>query len=936
MRYRFGPYEVDASARVLSGPHGPIPLQPRAFSLLVHLIEQRQRALSVGELIEAVWSGETVTTASLTQAVRSIRKALGDDGDAQGVVRTVRRHGYQFVAELEGEPATPSAPLLGRHAEGAELRAALAAVQTGGPRLILVEGEAGIGKTTLVQAFADRLRGEGVTVAWGSAHPHPDAPPFWPWITALQALEAQRASAQPISPTLDVSDATPQDLFRRFNAVRAWLSALAADRAAVVIFEDLHWADASTLQLLDFVLREPSRARLLFVGTWRSWEGDAQAQAALQRAPRARSLHLGGLGPDDARALAGPQAGGVDALVALTAGNPLFITELVRHRATTRAAGLPPTLQAVIGARIDRVAAPGRRVLDAAAVTGELATPSLVRRLGGDGLDLALASGLLRLEGHELRFSHALVQESLYEALAPGERTRLHLAAADAIEERVAGEPGRWEHAAAFHAWSAGPEGDPARALSQCLRAADLASRRVAHAEAALHLDRALEVSRWPPEGAPAQRVDLLVKAAEAHHWAGARPTAWARLRDARQLAIALGDQALLARAALGMGLVAYVGAIGATNDEELGALYEALQALAPEAVALRAALQARIAMLCHWSGLAEAARSRARAAQAVAAPDPGVAALTAMASYLVAHGPEADASRGDRADQLVAVCRTAGLWDLELAARMWRLTEHLAAGRAAAFQASVQEARILLEQRRHPVVGHVLDTLLLQLGWNGPACDDAIAALRERCALSRNPNALTMTIGHLFVLRRDQGRLDELGALVDEARPQHPNIAFWEAMSAVAALDGGRRAEARERAGACLADPRLIGRTDPLWLGTLLLVAEVIAAVGSRDQMQRAVDLLAPSSGRHGVLGNPVACLGPVDGILGRLALGMGDTGRAIALLDRADRDATALGAVRAAARVRLARLAAEGRPVDDVTASAQAMGFPGLALIG
>lgn len=210
MRYHFGPFELDASRRTLSDPSGPIPLQPRAMSVLVLLVESRHRVVRFGELVERVWVDEVVTAASLRQAVRSIRRALGDDGDAQGAIRTVPRHGYQFVAGIAGDDVPRERHVVGREAELAELRGALDAATRGAARLVLIEGEAGIGKSTLLHAFAESMRGDGVAVAVGNAHPHDDAPPFWPWIRALRELEARAQPPRVTRPRRRMMAAAPQ------------------------------------------------------------------------------------------------------------------------------------------------------------------------------------------------------------------------------------------------------------------------------------------------------------------------------------------------------------------------------------------------------------------------------------------------------------------------------------------------------------------------------------------------------------------------------------------------------------------------------------------------------------------------------------------------------------------------------------------------------
>lgn len=924
MKYRFGEFELDVAARVLVGPAGTAALQPRALSVLIRLVEQRHRAITIPELLETVWAGEVVTPASVTQAVRSIRRALGDEGS----IRTVRRHGYQFVVRVAGDDGMPDRRFVGRDAELAALEGALAKAASGGARLMLVEGEAGIGKTSLLRAFVDLLPGRSVAFGRGSAHPQGDAPPFWPWIGALQELEG-RTGQGAIFERLQASDGTALDRYRRFDEVRGFLARRAMDRTIVVLLEDLHWADASTLQLLQFVLRESARPRLLVVATWRTAHGPMQALDELRALPRTVGLRLGGLDRVAIASLAGDAPLDADKLLARTGGNPLFITELLRHRADGGGSTLPSTVRAVIGARLDRLPATARRVLEAAAVLGDAAELPLIASVAGEpgarGLLVELAStGLVRVDDERVLFSHALVGEYLDEKLDPRERERLHAAAADALEERETLQPGRWCDAIAVHSWRAGPSADARRTLERCLAAARIASGRVAHAEAARHYDHALDAAGSLAGFETVERAQLLLRAAEAHHWAGNRAEADARLAGARHIAIARGDEELLARSALGLGMVVYMGETGGTNVEALRSLDEALQALPPKPGALRCALEARVSMLSYWSGLQDAAREYAgRAIEGAGrVREPVSAALAAMADYLVHLGPDDDGDRAERARRLVETCAASQRPDLELAARMWRIQELLAAGDADAFRAAMHDCRRRLEQHGHPLLGHFLDVLELQLAGTADACAPAIAGLHARLLESRNPNIETVTAAHRVILSHDEVRWDALSGLLVEARRTHPNMAVWGVLDALLALRDGRLDEARTRCATLLADPRIAEVADIQWLPTTMLLGEVVATAGDPSQIARVRLLLDRSAGRHGVFGMPVVYLAPVDHVRGLLAAAAGDRARAVELLGHAEHQALELGAARAARLSRDARR----RVLDDAASAGPA----------
>ncbi|GIJ56740.1 LuxR family transcriptional regulator [Virgisporangium aurantiacum] len=440
-----------------------------------------------------------------------------------------------------------SAEFVGRAAELAAIHSALEAAADGDGRFVLVAGDAGIGKTRLVQAACaqatlDRFgavvggcvqlgavplafapvveMARGLRDELGSDRFAELAPPA---LTALLGGEETVGAGQLFAPLVD--------FLARLGRLRPWL----------VVFEDLHWADASTRDLIAFLGRNLRRVAVTVVLTYRSDELHRRHPlrpllADLERDSETERITLSGLNRSDlVELLIGlgchdVDLAGVAALLARTGGNPLYVEELVAAAPTAAAlhGGLPSTLSEAVLARVGRLSAPAQAVLRRAAVLGtELddrllaACSDLPAEQTTEALREALGAQLLVLDGRTCRFRHALLAEALYEDLLPGERQRIHVAAAQALEagEHAPGLPDHMRWALLAHHWNAAH--DVPRTFVASLRAGSEGLRVNAHAAACGHLERALELwDRVPNAAARAgmDRAALLLQAADAVH----------------------------------------------------------------------------------------------------------------------------------------------------------------------------------------------------------------------------------------------------------------------------------------------------------------------------------------------------------------------------------------------------------------------------------
>jgi DNA-binding CsgD family transcriptional regulator len=436
--------------------------------------------------------------------------------------------------------------LVGRRAELAALTALESTPDT---RLVLVDGDAGVGKTRLVKAFTART---GASVLTGGCLQFEADIPYAPFVEALPQLFTGATAA---------GDRAAE--YRRVaDAVRA------AGERVVLVVEDLHWADAATRDLLLFLHRALASAPVLMIVTCRADEVPAHHPVAtliaeLARSPHTARLHLAPLDRDGVAALATavlgttPPAELVDTLVTRAEGNPFFTEELLAAGNT-----VPRTVREIIVTRMARLSAPAQRLARLASVVGRTVPHDLLASLvPEDELDLAVRDlvdhgQLVIVEPDSYAFRHALIHEALYRELLPGERRQAHATVARCLTRRP--ELAMAPAAELAHHWDAAGEAEPA--LVAALRAAAAATQGLAPAAAHAHYERALR--RWPDVAGPeaATGIDhdtLLERAAEAASLAGHNQRAveltrqrLAALRDPERVAHAYEQLSYQARSA--------------------------------------------------------------------------------------------------------------------------------------------------------------------------------------------------------------------------------------------------------------------------------------------------------------------------------------------------------------------------------------------------
>jgi DNA-binding SARP family transcriptional activator len=530
---------------------------------------------------------------------------------------------------------------VGRGPELQHLLSAFDDASIGRGRLVLLVGEPGIGKSRLAEELVVQARARGAGILVGRCWEAGGAPAYWPWVQSLRGLihetkvETLRtllgAGAGDLAqllpelreffPDLPEPRAPESDSarFRLFEAASAFLKAAAHSRTLVLVLDDLHAADETSLLLLQFLARELGKSRLLVIGSFRNVDPTptdplTTAVTELLREPITTTIALGGLAEHDVRRFIELTAGEspteklVVAIHAETEGNPLFVGEIVRLLATEGGItvdpprlGIPQSVRDVIARRLRHLSEECHRVLVLASVLGrEFALDALARVANVsddellDALDEAMAAGVVSdVPGSptHARFSHVLIRDTLYDFLTTARRVRLHRRVVEALEALYGQEPGPHLAELAYHCTAGSDFG---KALRYASLAGDRAFALLAYEEAARLYQTALdsaELTGLTDE----RRHELLLLLGEAESRAGNTPAAKTAFLSAAEIARRLNLRQDLARAAAGYG-GRIVWARAGDDDRLVPLLQEGLAALADDEVELRARLSARLA----------------------------------------------------------------------------------------------------------------------------------------------------------------------------------------------------------------------------------------------------------------------------------------------------------------------------------------------------
>jgi class 3 adenylate cyclase len=591
------PWPPGASVRVRMGIHTgqAIPVNGAYTGLAVHRAARICAAARGGQVLvsqatQTLIEDEEETEPGFTLAELGERRLKDLD-------RPVRLFELTLSEPAALAPAQALPAIVGRSAEIRIMSAAYARVLAGQSQVMLITGEAGIGKTTLVEELAGQVRSAGHRVRIGESAPITGTTlAYGPFVAAL-GHEADWLLAD------DPADNMLAARHRLFVRVAGLLAGLAARSPLVLVLEDLHWADESSRELLTFLAVRLREEPVMIVGTLREDDLTDSVRrwlTELEHRPRVTRLRLGRMTDAEIAGLvvgampAGAGPGQVTAVVAAADGNPLFAKELAR----SDPGGPPVSITDAVLAKAAALTAPARAVVEQVSVAdGGMSHELLAATVNQSqprlltAVRAAIESGLLAPAGDGYSFTHALIREVIYTRTPPGRRSGLHRRLAEVLADRPGSDPG-------LLSWHWHRAGCPDRAADAAVRAARHAVSVRAYPEAAMHYGLAIDLMSWLPEAGPG----LLEEAARAASWAGdpGQAASWATAALAQA-----GDAAPADRARL----LERIGRYRWETGDTKGAVDAAEQAVAILEPEPPSQLQARVlAALATWRVLLGAA----------------------------------------------------------------------------------------------------------------------------------------------------------------------------------------------------------------------------------------------------------------------------------------------------------------------------------------
>ena len=843
---------------------------------------------------------------------------------------------------------------VGRDEELSELRGGLDAALLGRGAVFLIGGSPGVGKSRLVDELARDARERGAEVLWGRCWEAGGAPAYWPWVQILRSLLHKRGGASvagslrgagaPVLAALvpelrgsGVDLVSPSvesegERFQLFDAVASLLDQSATKQPVVVVLDDLHAADTPSLLLLQFVAGQLARSRLLVIGLYRDDDlrdkpGLTSCLAACARENTTARVRLEGFTLADTAVLiefinGHRVAEEVSQRIHLeTEGNPLFVSEIVRllsaegrlEPANGRPSGrlsLPETVTEVIGQRLQRLGAECRRLLSDASILGrEFALKELaVLNDIAEGavlqvLDEAITARVLTSVSavDRIRFSHALVRETLYEALGPTGRRQAHLRAGEALESLYASNPEPHLAELAHHFFEALPAAEPARAIDYGRRAGDRARQLLGYEEAVRLYELALGALDLEGNGPDDRRCALLVALGDAQARAGDESAARATFLHAAELATRADLPHELARAALGYG-GRFVWARAYGDVRLIPLLEHALSLLPADASMLRVKLMARLAGALRDSPTRE--RRASLSAQAVEIArrlgDPATLAYALAGRYGALMWPENPEERLAVADEIVALAEQAADREREIEGRNYGVIAQMELGRMTEVEAELEIAAQRAEALRQPAQMWMTAAIHAVVALFKGRFDEAEALIGAALRLGERAQRRDAVVSHrlqLFMLWRETKRVAEIDELMGRAVAEFPTRPIFRCALASVRAELGDGGQAQRLLADLAANDFGVINRDNEYLLSLGLLADTARDLGDARAAAVLYDLLVPYAHLNASNADELAA-GSVSRPLGVLAATMTRWEDAARHFDVALTQNTAMGA--------------------------------------
>jgi len=804
------------------------------------------------------------------------------------------------------------------------LQNVLDAAVDGSGGLVLLSGEPGIGKSRCAEEFAGAAEDQGALVLWGRCHEQPGAPPYWPWVQILREYadansdnelrvvlgddsevvmalipEVGRRLALP-EPGIDPAHGDQR--FRLYDTISRIFTRAAANVPIVLIVDDLHWADPSSLALLEYLSKEIRRQRYVIVCAYRDVEVTRKSPllatlGELSRAGRVERLRLSGLTVEDTglltAAISGmriPQAV-IEAIHQQTDGNPLFVREVARVLAdqslqgfgSTIAVDVPDGIREAIGRRLDRLSKTCNRLLTIASVLGREFDLEIVVQIAqiavedciGE-LDAAVRAGMVQQHGSatSYRFKHAVIRETLYEEIPTLERLQLHRRVAEAMLAAFGENLDPVLSQLAHHFGEASALGDYEVAVKFALRAAEHDEQVYAYEEACRHYDSAVRILL-------ANGCDHDRRAVEAYRRKGKLTFKISQFADGLEtltagigLARRLGDPDLFSEFVVM--LIRITSA--APQRHSVTLVREALDLLPAGASPRRAILLAQLAFALRSTGDIRAVEQTAAEAISMARETADAAVLSYVLRFAI-EGLRGEAHtlarRLEYGREMVSI---GDVWnDPEEIAECsnWHLLNLIEAGEIASFSKLLDQ--YIEQAHAHNLPRHQYQAWSFQAMLNLLCGEWSEAERHIEQALARGQNIGDTTDGaegvygmQMFMLNRELGRLRAMAPLVQRTIEQGA-VRMWAPGLMLMCCDVGLVDQARRTLDTLARDNFSSIPRDDLWLTSMVFCAQACADLGEIASAKSLYEQLLPFAAQ--TASTAAVCLGSVATYLGMLA---------------------------------------------------------------
>lgn len=916
-----------------------IRLGRRSFDLLVYLIENRERVVSRKQIQADVWKSAKVSTATIPTCVLDLRRALQDSARSPRFISNVRGCGYRFIADAQTASTTETSSRLsqdsyrfvGRDNELQALNsAARTALANGAGTVVLVSGEAGIGKTRLVEEFVHQL--DPAIQRFTTKCSFIDgSPPYWPWTQLLRsALDQSSSNNHQLSENAkSLSSAFPEVLgsldavlgenrpVDRFTVINQWIrTILSISRLGplLLVFEDIHRADSDSLALLACLAEELANNPILLVITHRPpafSDERLRRVAEIHAVPDSISIELGPLATPAIESMLDPmraKRGSVgQALLDRTSGNAFYLTCLIRYlelqpidtQSGESLALLPLNGSEIVAKQLSDLPPKSREALFAASIIGDRFSLNLLaytlRVTPADTiqrLEPAIRSWVVRDLGTEYEFRHSLLRDALAENLDIREKRGIHFRIASELRRRADAHTNAGR--ISDHLFASLPIGRHSDARRFSLLAARDCSSRFAYKKAAVYFSRALRVAEDDPEASAARKCETMQELALAILYSGDRSQARKTLLAAAQIARDIDSPRALARCALLLAPEFLSIEVGVVDDLLIGLLEESLNQLGTRETATRAMLLARLAQATQWTGTPRRVEALATEALELAIQSSDQEALTAALAARAEslHGTANARSRLQSVHELATAAMKTGNVPARLLAHTIAITAYLELGEITCVEAENERYRALASETNLP-----------QYRWYPGAHDSMLAMLRGHISEAEtiandfrriggedaDQNCIQTFACHALIRSIERDSASNMIPLIEETARNQMWMHVWSAALPWFYCEAQLAEKARTALDAFHEKKILSMAREPGGGVGLALLSEASVWLNDREKSQLLYSLVEPITEQCATVGYGVAYFGSFARYAGLLARELGRLDDAIAHLERA-----------------------------------------------